>query len=144
MQINVSQQLRASIGTMRNYELDENVDIVGNGGSRVQGEVRLIKTNDGILAKAILQIEVDLTCSRCLNLFSYPLTLSFEEEYFPTLDIASGMPLSLPDEPSSFTVDEHNILDLTEAVRQYGILAIPMKPLCNEDCTGLDLGSGQQ
>ena len=34
-------------------------------------------------------------------------------------------------------IDEHNILDLAEAVRQYALLAMPMKPLCRENCVGL-------
>jgi uncharacterized protein len=41
------------------------------------------------------------------------------------------------DEPGAFTIDRNNILDLEEAVRQYSTLAIPMKPLCREDCPGL-------
>jgi len=70
-------------------------------------------------------------------LFSCPLTLNIEEEYFPTTDVATGVPVSLPDEPGCFTIDEHNILDLTEAIRQYALLVTPMKPLCREDCVGL-------
>ena len=51
--------------------------------------------------------------------------------------MTSGSLLSLPDEPGCFTIDEHHILDLTEAVRQYALLALPMKPLCRQDCAGL-------
>ena len=137
MCINVSQQLKAPIGTIRSYEIDEAVDIADGSSSRVQGEVSLTRTDRGILAKATLYTGVELTCSRCLNAFSYPLTLNFEEEYFPTTDIVSGTPLSLPDKPGSLTIDEHHALDLAEAIRQYGLLAIPMKPLCREDCVGL-------
>lgn len=136
MQINVSQQLKASIGSMRDYEVSGIVDIEG-GNNTVRGEVRLTRTDRGILAKGALHTEIELTCSRCLSLFNCPLTLNIEEEYFPTTDILSDAPLPLPDEPGSFTIDEHNILDLTEAIRQYAILAIPMKPLCQEDCAGL-------
>ena len=63
--------------------------------------------------------------------------MNFEEEYFPVIDVASGGSLPLPDEPGCFTIDEHLILDLTEAVRQYALLALPMKPLCRQDCAGL-------
>ena len=137
MWLNVSQLLKAPIGAIRNHEVNEVVDIVGDDSSQVQGEVGLTRTNWGILAKAALHTEVELSCSRCLNLFSYPLTVNFEEEYFPTTDITSGARLPLPDNSGSFTIDEHHILDLTEAVRQYGLLVIPMKPLCREDCAGL-------
>ncbi len=143
MQINVSQQVTAPIGSLRNYEVNEVIDITGDGrGSMVQGEVRLMRTNQGILVKGTLHAEVEVTCSRCLNLFSYPLTLNIEEEYFPTTDVFSGTPLPSPGEPGCFTIDEHHVLDLTEAIRQYALLAIPMKPLCREDCAGLHSNCG--
>ena len=138
LQINVSQQLKAPIGSMRSYKVNEIVNIASNGSdSVVQGEVKLIRTDRGILAKVILDTEVEVTCSRCLSSFSCPLTLNFEEEYLPTVNIITGIPLSLPDEPGCFTIDERHILDLTEAIRQYILLAIPMKPLCHVNCAGL-------
>jgi len=136
MRINVSQQLKSSIGSIRNYEVNEVVNIAG-GDSMVEGKVTLVRTDRGILARATLHTEVGVTCSRCLSLFDYPLTLNIEEEYFPITDVVSGISLSLPEEPGCFTIDEHHVLDLTEAIRQYALLAIPMKPLCGEDCAGL-------
>jgi len=136
MQLNVSQLLKDSIGSIRNYEESETVDITG-GGSMVEGKVRLTRTDRGILVKGTLHTEVEVTCSRCLSLFSCPLALNIEEEYFPTTDVVSGATLPLPEEPGGFTIDEHHILDLTEAIRQYALLATPMKPLCGEDCAGL-------
>ena len=55
----------------------------------------------------------------------------------PTIDINTGAKLPEPDETGSFTIDEHHILDLTEAIRQYRVMALPMKPLCREECAGL-------
>ena len=136
MWINVSQQLKASIGSIRNYEVSEIVNVAG-GKSMVQGKVRLMRTDRSILAKGTLHTEVEVTCSRCLGLFSCPLTLKIEEEYFPITDVVSGASLPLPEEPGCFTIDEHHVIDLTEAIRQYALLAIPMKPLCREDCAGL-------
>lgn len=135
-QINVSQLLKAPIGTIREHRLNDNIDIAG--GSRlIQGEVQLTRADRSILVKGTLNTEVELTCSRCLNLFSCLLTLNIEEEYFPTKDIITDVSLSSPEEPGSFTIDGNNILDLTEAISQYALLAIPMKPLCHEDCAGL-------
>ncbi len=142
MQINVSQQLKESIGSVRNYEVNEAMDIAG-GNSSVQGEVSLMRTDRGILAKGTLHTEVEATCSRCLNLFDYPLTLNIEEEYIPSVDIVNGVSLLSPEESGSFTIDENHILDLADAIRQYALLAIPMKPLCREDCAGLCSGCGQ-
>ncbi|MBA7495554.1 hypothetical protein ES702_06141 [subsurface metagenome] len=136
MQINVAQLVKEAIGSIRNCEVSEIVD-VSQGSSIVEGEVRLMRTDRGILVKGALHTEVEVACSRCLSLFSYPLTLNIEEEYFPTIDVVSGASLPLPGEPGCFTIDEHHILDLTEAICQYALLATPMKPLCREDCAGL-------
>jgi uncharacterized protein len=138
MQINVAQLLRESIGSVRDHEIDQVMDIIGEGVSRpVQGRVRLMRTNRSLLVKGTLDTMVELTCSRCLGQFEHPLRLNIEEEYYPTTDVITGAPLPVPDEPGYFNIDENHILDLTEAVRQYALLAIPMKPLCKQDCAGL-------
>jgi len=138
MQINVSQLLREPIGSTRDYQVNEAADIAGDGkGYLVQGKCRLLRTQRSILVKCALSTDVELTCSRCLSLFRYPLTLNIEEEYLPTVDVVSGSPLPLPEEAGAFTIDEHHTLDLTEATRQYTLLTIPMKPLCHKDCAGL-------
>jgi uncharacterized protein len=138
MQINVAQQLRSPIGTVREHDVDLVMDVTGGGNtSWLQGGVILTRTDRGILVKGVLNTEVELTCSRCLELFRCPLTLKITEEYFPTVDVVSGTPLSVPDELGCFTIDENHELDLTEAVHQYALLAVPMKPLCRQDCAGL-------
>jgi uncharacterized protein len=133
MQINVSQLLKEAIGAERKYHVADTVHSVGV----VDGEVELLRTDRGILVKSRLSTRIEVSCNRCLILFRYPLALNIEEEYFPTTDVVSGTPLSLPDEPGIFTIDEHHVLDLSEAIRQYALLAIPMKSLCREDCAGL-------
>lgn len=138
MEINVSQQLKAPIGTVREYDIAEAADILGTGESTdIEGRVKLTRTNRGILVQGSLKAEIPVDCSRCLMVFDYPLTIKLEDEYFPVIDVNSGTPLEIPDEPGSFTIDEHHILDLREAIRQNALLAIPMKPLCREDCAGL-------
>lgn len=138
MQINVSQLLKEPIGSSRNYEVSEIVDVTGDGiGRKVQGKVRLLRTHRGALVKGELHAEVELTCSRCLSSFNFPVAINFEEEYLPTIDVVSGAPLPSPEEPSSFVIDEHHVVDLTEAIRQYTLLAMPMKPLCRQGCAGL-------
>jgi len=138
MEINVAQLLREPIGSVRDYDISKVMDITDGGPkSLVQGHIRLMRTNRSILVKGTFNTVVELTCSRCLSRFEYPLKINIEEEYYPTADVTTGAPAPLPDEPGAFTIDENHILDLTEAVRQYALLAIPMKPLCKETCAGL-------
>tara|TARA_B100002003_G_C14112075_1_gene534861 strand:+ start:704 stop:1135 length:432 start_codon:yes stop_codon:yes gene_type:complete len=138
MQINVSQLLKEAIGSVRNYEISGIADITGDGSdSVVNGKVKLMRTNRSVLVKAALHTEVKVSCSRCLSLFSYPLGLNTEEEYFPILDVSTGVSSVLQDGSDCFIINEYHIIDLTEMVRQYGLIGIPMKPLCREDCIGL-------
>jgi uncharacterized protein len=143
IQLNVSQLLKETIGSTRDNEVSGAVDITGDGiSSQIQGEVTLTRIDRGCLVKGRLHTEVEITCSRCLSLFGYPLALDIEEEYFPLIDVSTGSPLAMPDEPGSFTINEHHVIDLTEAIRQYALLAMPMKPLCREDCAGFNPGGG--
>ena len=138
MDMNVSQLLRDPIGSTREFQIDETIDIAGDGKShKIQGECNMLRTQRSILVKCGLDTEVELTCSRCIGKFRHPLIIRFEEEFFPTLDVISGTPLSQPEEASAFTIDEQHTLDLTEAVRQYILMGIPIKALCKEDCSGL-------
>lgn len=138
MQINVSQLLQSSIGTERTYLVDEKIDVLGDGNPYpIHGEIKLVRTNRSILVEGTLESDVELTCSRCLRKFCQHLVIHISDEFVPTIDIVTGMPVAVTDEPGVFTIDEHHVIDLSEAIRQYAVLAVPMKPLCYDDCAGL-------
>jgi uncharacterized protein len=138
MEMNVSQLLRDPIGSTRNFQIDDVIDITGDGqNQKIQGKCTLMRLQTSILVKCALNTEVELTCSRCLTKYRYPLKIKFEEEFLPTIDILSGASLPGPEESGAFTIDEQHILDLTEAVRQYSLINIPMKALCKKECAGL-------
>jgi uncharacterized protein len=142
LEINVSQMLKGSIGTEKVVPVSGEVDITGYGKSAVEGKVKLTRTNRSILVKGTLETSVQAECARCLERYSCPLTLNIEEEYFPITDVNTGVPLPEPEEePGAFVIDEHLILDLSEAVRQYALMAVPMKPLCRPECPGISLPS---
>ncbi len=137
MQINVSQLLQEPIGSSRNYQVNEAAVSENGKAHQLKGECRLLRTQRSILVKCKLDTEAELTCSRCLTTFRQLLTVKFEEEYLPTVDIMTGASLNIPDDVNSFTIDNNHIIDLNEAIRQYTLLVTPMKPLCQEDCFGL-------
>ncbi len=138
MQINVSQLLQEPIGSTREYEINDPAEIIGDGKEdNVRGKCRLLRTQRSILVKCTLDSEVELTCSRCLSRFRHPIKIKFEEEFLPTVDIHNGSPLPAPEESTAFTIDERHTIDLTEAIRQYALMAIPMKALCDAHCAGL-------
>jgi len=132
--VNVSQLLTEPVGSTRRYEFDELAEPEDRG--RVNGKVELTRSNRSILVRAALNAGLNLECARCLKPARCPISFEINEEFFPTIDATSGLPVKVP-EASGFTIDHDHILDLGEAVRQYALLSIPMKPLCRPDCAGL-------
>jgi len=138
MDMNVSQLLRDPIGSTRDYQIDEVIDLTGEGNkNRIKGTCNFIRTQRSILVRCNLNTEIELSCSRCVSKFQQPIKIKFNEEFYPLLDAQTGTALPPPEESSAFTIDEQHTLDLTEAVRQYFVLAIPMRALCKKDCAGL-------
>ncbi|MCL2707422.1 MAG: DUF177 domain-containing protein [Dehalococcoidia bacterium] len=139
LEINVAQLLKGPVGTDKTVPISGCIDITGYGKSDVKGEVKLMRTNRSVLVRGTLHTCVQITCARCLESFNSPLELNIEEEYFPLTDVTTGAMLDESEESDDLTIDEHLILDLSEAARQYALLAIPMKPLCRVDCQGIKL-----
>ena len=136
MQINVAQLLRQPIGSSRSYRIDHSLTEDKNR-YPVSGEVEFIRTGQGILVRGTLHTQHNLICSRCLRTFDHPITINVNDEYLPRTDMESGRLNYIPEDSEGFIIDQFNILDLTEAIRQYTLLNTPMNPLCNPNCAGL-------
>ncbi|MCD6600358.1 MAG: DUF177 domain-containing protein [Dehalococcoidia bacterium] len=130
--VSMAQLLREPVGSSHSYHADE---VVEDNSNSVQGEITLIHGGQRILLRAELTVNVELTCSRCLEDFIYPVNLHIEEGLVPTTNIPNDLPLS--EESTEFTIDNHNMLDLGEIIRQYTLLNLPMKPICQPNCTGI-------
>ena len=110
----------------------------------IDGRVRLVRTNRGILATADLRTVLDLECSRCLREVLYPVEIRLQEEYLPALDITTGRPVPIDDEPEVERLTDHHELDLEPPVRDAILLAEPIAPLCRPDCPGLCIVCGER
>jgi uncharacterized protein len=108
----------------------------------VAGRVHLVRTNRGILARAGLHAALALECSRCLREIAVPVDVQLQEEYLPSIDLATGHPLFAADEPDVLRLTEHHELDLETPVREAIQLAEPIAPLCRPDCPGLCIACG--
>jgi uncharacterized protein len=141
MRFNVAQLLKEQTGGIRQYSLHEDIaelDPDIRPLTSMGGDIRMVRTADGILVTGHLHTSVELVCSRCLEQFAMPVNMALEEEFRPTIDIQTGatLPLLEDDEPAT-RIDVHHILDLTEVVRQNILLAIPLYPVCRSKCAGL-------
>ncbi len=137
MEFNVSSLLKETAGATREYDIDEDVRIEGTQ-QHLTGHVRFDRTPRGILVRARLSGETPETCGRCLKPLSLTVPLTIEEEYLPTADVITGAVIEAPEgEEDAYRIDKRHMLDLAEPIVHYWSLALPMAPVCREDCAGL-------
>lgn len=144
--INVAQLLKSAVGTTRDFDFEEAAPSFGEElqeRAPLRGHARLMRTQRGILVRAEFATAVELACSRCLEPVVVPVEGGFEEEWFPSTEILTGLPSQRPDDPDAFIINSHHELDLGEALRQYLTTAIPYHALCDEVCAGLCGQCGQ-
>ncbi len=101
------------------------------------GSVRLLRSPRSIFVRVRLDTDVALDCSRCLEDAVSPVKLEFDAEFFPSVDVVTGLAVVIPDDDLAFVIDHNHELDLAEAVRQELLLGLPMYPLCDPECEGL-------
>ena len=136
MRINVAQLLKDVVGATRNIHYSGPFTIDNH---QIEVVVRGVMTHidAGIYVKAKVNTTLQLTCMRCLEVFPCHLEFQLAEEYRQTIHINGGRLPAIPRQPDLFTIDSQHVLDLNEAVRQYVLLSVPIKPLCKPDCQGI-------
>lgn len=146
---NVAQLLKERVGSTRRLKLGslsltlyaENEGEQGTlEASDLTGEVKVTRLSDGVLVQGDVEADVHLQCSRCLEDITLPVDARLEEQFQPTVDVETGKAIAKvqsDEDDTSFTIDSNHLMDLTEPVRQALLVALPMRPLCREDCKGL-------
>jgi uncharacterized protein len=133
--INVAQLLKEPVGSSQSHDIN---GMIGEGVEGfVEGKAKVIRISRGVLIQCQLTAEVKLICGRCLDTFLCPISFTAEEEFLPVADLYGDLALASPERSEEFTIDDKNILDLSELIRQYVLLNLPMKPLCRHDCPGM-------
>jgi uncharacterized protein len=131
--------LKEQAGATRNIEIDEpdpafaeELGLI----APVTGTAHLMRTQEGIAVRADLHTVVQLECSRCLEPVAVDTAAHLEELYRPAYNVLTGAPLDAG-EDDALKIDEHHVLDMTEAARQYLLTNVPVSVLCRPDCQGL-------
>jgi len=137
---NVADLLRSPPGTSERFEfavaalrITDDLELA----RPVRGEVRLTHSGRSILVQGHFDTALAERCSRCLRPAEAPLSVDLDEEALPSVDLDSGVPLGVSEEPGLLRVDDHHELDLEPAIRDAVSLAEPIAPLCRPDCPGL-------
>lgn len=136
--------IKQEIGLQKRTDLSVTLESIEFGGAEVRfdrpftGTAEIWNLGDRLLLKAELQGEASLACSRCLRRYTEPLSVAFDEEFVERQD-AGGETAEEDNAESGRTVSFYSgdEVDVTDVVRDHILLALPMKPLCSEDCEGL-------
>ena len=130
LRINVGFLLHQGIGFSRKFEFDEPIVQVSDDLDVCDliGEITFTRTAQGLYGKGRLHANIPLECVRCLCECPQDLTIEFNDLFvYPPKKDADPL----------LVIPETGIIDLSELVREYLILEIPLQPLCKADCRGL-------
>ncbi|HEX6510914.1 MAG TPA: DUF177 domain-containing protein [Chloroflexota bacterium] len=141
MKLNVAQLLKSPVGTTREYDLEETLrEVEDQPLTRpVKVHLHLTRINDGLLARGDVETALAVACSRCTEPAEQPLRFHFDEQFRPSIDIATGQPVNDEEDDLEpvYTIDSNHLMDVDEVIRQGIVLEAPMHPLCQPSCRGL-------
>ena len=81
---------------------------------------------------------LSLDCSRCLEAYSYPVDADFDLLYVPhSENVAADAEVEVEEDDLGTAYYRDEQIDLGQLLREQFYLALPMKPLCREECRGL-------
>ena len=110
----------------------------------VELQMVIHKDHDRFRLVGSVTTELELACSRCLEPYRMPIDRDFDLRYLPAGAAALGNADEgeddgdeVEDDDVAMTFYRDEQIDLTELLREQFYLALPMKPLCRDDCQGI-------
>lgn len=111
---------------------DLGVEMVGvPEGADVELDIRLEAVLEGVLITGTARAPLSGECARCLDPLTSSIEVEFQELYVYD-DTRSGE--NAEDDERRL---EGDLIDLEPVVRDAMVLALPLSPLCQDDCPGL-------
>lgn len=117
-------------------------DVIGvPEGAPVELDLRLESVMEGVLVTGTARARAEGECVRCLEPLGQQLEADFQEMFsYPDAD-DRGRPKAEPADDAEEDEDrlfvEDGLFDLEPVLRDAVVLALPMQPVCQDDCPGL-------
>ena len=110
-------------------------------GAPVKLDLRLESVMEGVLVTGTARAVAEGECVRCLEPLELELEADFQEMFsYPDADDRGrpkGEPVDDAEEDEDRLFIEDGLFDLEPVLRDAVVLALPMQPVCQEDCPGL-------
>lgn len=121
---------------------DLGIEVIGVAeGATVELDLRLESVMEGVLVTGTARAPLAGECVRCLEPLERELDADFQEMFsYPDADDRSR-PKAEPGDDAEEEEDmlflEGDLFDLEPVLRDAVVLALPLQPVCREDCPGL-------
>ncbi|MFH1387127.1 MAG: DUF177 domain-containing protein [bacterium] len=137
MKIDLTELLRR-VGNDAEFEREVTVSFPEDGlilTKPVKVTAHLLNTGTSVLIRGKFETEAELECARCTKKFRAPLSCRINEEYSkePPATPKGKKDYELKEEDFVYSFGPDNVLDLDEVIRQDLLLALPIKPLCEDE-----------
>ncbi|MFF5705826.1 YceD family protein [Streptomyces sp. NPDC012794] len=118
------------------------VDVIGvPEGAPLKLSLRLESVMEGVLVTGTVRASAVGECVRCLETVERELKADFQEMFsYPDADDrgrAKAEPADDAEDDEDMLFLEDGLFDLEPVLRDAVVLALPMQPVCREDCLGL-------
>ena len=139
MIFNVSGLLSGSLGESRLHEIEnEQLTVADRLLTHINGPIYLIRTDRTVILDADITAVTQETCSRCLEAAPVNIRVKIDEEFYPlNIDLMDHLDSNSQDNDPALIINKQNVLDLTEGLGQALVAAIPIAPLCKDECLGI-------
>ncbi|MET7287570.1 DUF177 domain-containing protein [Streptomyces sp. NPDC005573] len=133
------QRLTREIDAPRDFGIEGVIGVPE--GAPVELDLRLESVMEGVLVTGTARALAKAECVRCLEPFEYELDADFQEMFsYPDAD-DRGRVIAEPGDDAEDDEDrlyiEDGLIDLEPVLRDAVVLALPMQPVCQDDCPGL-------
>lgn len=154
-------ELPRRAGEMKEYSIDFDltepfgVELISvPEGEVIEVDLRLESVTEGVLATADVFATAMGECIRCLDPIAIDIDRSFQELYRYEVHHEKGSKGSKKRRPSEDAIDDLDVddellmqgdyIDLEIPLRDAIVLALPINPLCSEQCLGLCQQCGEK
>jgi uncharacterized protein len=113
-------------------------DVRQIGPLHAEGQAELLSNTLGeIRIRGKVRAEVEANCDRCLEPVRTPIDSQFDLFYRPTPGSDVPHEIALRDGEAEIGFYDDGGIDLTEVLREYVLLSMPMQQICKAECQGI-------
>lgn len=127
--LDIKKLISSEIGTSKKEKISRKIESVDETkiSQLLIGEIKLTNLGENILAEINLKTALKLECSRCAKDYNQNISLNYKQTFRHQA------------KEDDFPINPNETIDLWPSIRQELIMAMPIKPLCKENCQGIKI-----